>query len=61
MDATVNELSDTMVFSFPTIRLYKKGDNSQAEYNGERTVEGVDKFLKTDGVYGEAAPDHDEL
>ena len=61
MDATVNELSHTRVRSFPTIRLYKKGDNEAEEYNGERTLEGITKFLTTDGVYGKAAPDHDEL
>jgi protein disulfide-isomerase A1 len=27
MDATVNELEDTKIQSFPTIKLYKKGDN----------------------------------
>ena len=25
------------------------------------TLEGLKKFLDTDGVYGKAAPDHDEL
>ena len=25
------------------------------------TQEGITKFLETDGVYGKAAPDHDEL
>jgi hypothetical protein len=34
---------------------------TKAEYNGERTVGGVSKFLETDGLYGLAAPDHDEL
>jgi len=61
MDATKNELSHTIVRSFPTIRLYKKGRShpytEYKEYNGERTMEGVKKFLDTDGVYGEAAPD----
>ena len=33
----------------------------QSEYNGERTVEGITKFIETDGIYGMAAPDHDEL
>ena len=33
----------------------------QSEYNGERTVEGIAKFIETDGVFGMAAPDHDEL
>ena len=67
MDATVNELSHTRVRSFPTIRLYKKESKDVAEYNGERTLEGLTKFLKSDGVYGMAAPDepepapHDEL
>ena len=32
-------------------------DGTEAEYNGERTVEGLTKFLNTDGVYGMAAPD----
>ena len=40
MDATKNELSHTIVRSFPTIRLYKKGRSSPfsewTEYNGER-------------------------
>lgn len=61
MDATVNEMPHTRVRSFPTIRMYKKESNEQVEYNGERTLEGIIKFLDTDGVYGQAAPDHDEL
>eukprot|EP00093_Oithona_nana_P012966 12966.XXX_358204_361378_1 [CDS] Oithona nana genome sequencing. len=62
MDATINELPHSRVRSFPTIRLYKKGDDKeQVEYNGERTLEGIKKFLETDGEYGKAAPDHDEL
>ena len=36
IDATANELPHTRVRSFPTIKLYKKGDNEAAEYNGER-------------------------
>ena len=27
------------------------------EYNGERTLEGMSKFIETGGVYGQAAPD----
>ena len=68
IDATVNEVEGVpAVHSFPTIKLYRE-DRSEAEYNGERTVEGLSKFIKTDGVYGLAAPDdteppkkHDEL
>ena len=40
MDATLNELSHTIVRSFPTIRLYRKGRShpysEYKEYNGER-------------------------
>ncbi|ODM96088.1 Protein disulfide-isomerase [Orchesella cincta] len=57
MDATVNELEHTKINSFPTLKLYKKGDNKIVEYNGERTLEGLAKFLETDGSYGQAAPD----
>ena len=38
IDATANELPHTKVRSFPTIKLYKKGDNEAAEYNGEREL-----------------------
>eukprot|EP00095_Tigriopus_kingsejongensis_P002545 maker-scaffold344_size201325-snap-gene-1.23 protein:Tk02545 transcript:maker-scaffold344_size201325-snap-gene-1.23-mRNA-1 annotation:"Calsequestrin-1 precursor " len=61
MDSTTNELSHTKVRSFPTIKLFKKGDNEAVEYNGERTLEGITKFLASGGEYGKAAPDHDEL
>ena len=57
IDATVNEVPGLpAVHTFPTIKLYRT-DGTEAEYNGERTVEGLSKFLKTDGVYGMAAPD----
>ena len=60
IDATVNEVPGLpAVHTFPTIKLYRR-DGSTAEYNGERTVEGLSKFIKTDGVYGLAAPDGDE-
>jgi len=61
IDATVNEVEGSeKINSFPTIKLHRK-DGSQAEYNGVRTVEGISKFIESDGVFGMAAPDHDEL
>lgn len=57
VDATGNELEHTKVNSFPTIKLYKKGTNQVIEYNGERTLDGLSRFLETDGEYGRAAPD----
>ncbi|XP_074034328.1 protein disulfide isomerase [Leptinotarsa decemlineata] len=59
MDATVNELEFTKVTSFPTLKLYKKGDNQVVEYNGPRTFEGLTKFLESGGEDG-AGPDLEE-
>lgn len=50
IDATANELEHTKITSFPTIKLYKKGDNGVVDYNGERTLEGFTKFLETGGL-----------
>lgn len=50
MDATANELEHTKISSFPTLKLYRKGDNSVVDYNGERTLEAMAKFLETGGV-----------
>ncbi|KAG8231692.1 hypothetical protein J437_LFUL007467 [Ladona fulva] len=54
MDATVNELEHTKISNFPTIKLYSKGDNKAIDYYGERTLDGLTKFLETGGVYGRA-------
>lgn len=54
MDATANELEHTKIVSFPTIKLYTK-DNQVIEYNGERTLEGLTKFIESGGEYGKAA------
>lgn len=50
MDATANELEHTKITSFPTIKLYKKGDNAIVDYSGERTLEGFTKFLESGGL-----------
>lgn len=57
MDAASNELEHTRINSYPTIKLYKKETNEAVEYNGERTLEGLSKFIETNGDYGRAAPD----
>lgn len=57
MDAASNELETIKINSYPTIKLFKKETNEAVEYNGERTVEDLSKFLETNGEYGRAAPD----
>merc|ERR1739847_232275 len=54
MDSTANELEDIKIQGFPTIKLFKKGDNKVVDYNGERTLEGFSKFLESDGMDGPA-------
>lgn len=50
MDATANELEHTKIQSFPTLKYYKKGDNAVVDFNGERTLEGLTKFLESGGL-----------
>jgi len=51
IDSTINELEHTKINSFPTIKLYKK-DNSVVDYNGERTLDGLMKFVESEGKEG---------
>ncbi|KAL0822363.1 hypothetical protein ABMA28_004457 [Loxostege sticticalis] len=55
IDATANELEHTKITSFPTIKLYTK-DNQVRDYNGERTLAALTKFVETDGVEAEPTP-----
>lgn len=52
IDATVNELEHTKIQSFPTIKLYKKTDNEVVDFKGERTLEGMSKFIESGGSDG---------
>jgi len=61
MDSTANELENVKVQGFPTIKLFKKGDNTMIDYNGQRTLEGFKKFLDSDGVDGAAADDEEDM
>lgn len=49
IDSTANELEHTKITSFPTLKFYKKGDNAAVDYNGERTLEGLVKFVDNGG------------
>jgi len=59
MDSTVNELDDVKVRSFPTIKLFPKNSDQVVDYNGERTLEAMIRFVESDGVDGGAAPGSD--
>ena len=49
MDATENEVESVHITGFPTIKFYpgNKKDKSPIDFNGERTTEGIIKFIKT--------------
>jgi len=50
MDATANELEHTKISSFPTIKLFRKGDNKVIDYSLDRTFDDFVKFLDAGGV-----------
>lgn len=54
MDATENELETIKVINYPTITLFKKETNEAVQYDGERTLAGLSKFIESDGAYGRA-------
>merc|ERR1712001_517730 len=59
MDSTANELETVKIQGFPTIK-YFMADGKVIDYNGERTLEGLEKFLESDGKEGAGVPEDDE-
>ena len=52
MDATENEIESVEITGFPTIKFYpgNKKDKKPMDYNGERTMDGIIKYLQTNCV-----------
>ncbi|CAF1081329.1 unnamed protein product [Adineta steineri] len=57
MDATANELEDIKIQSFPTIKLFPKDSDEVIDYHGERTLEGLTKFVDSNGKEAGKIPD----
>jgi len=49
LDSTANELEDIKVQSFPTIKLFPKGSDEVIDYQGERTLEALTRFIDSNG------------
>jgi len=60
MDSTANELETVKVQGFPTLKYFMAGDNKVVDYNGERTLEGLKKFLESGGKDGAGVPEDEE-
>ncbi len=57
IDWTANEVYNVKVQSFPTIKLFPAGSSNVVEYTGERTLEGLSKFLDSGGKEGAGLSD----
>jgi len=49
MDSTANELEDVKIHGFPTIKLFPKGSGAPVDYQGERTLEALTRFIDSRG------------
>eukprot|EP00127_Corallochytrium_limacisporum_P007375 Clim_evm12s249 gene=Clim_evmTU12s249 len=47
VDATENEFEDVAIRGFPTLKFWPAGSDSAMDYNGDRTLEELISFLKT--------------
>ncbi|XP_061175236.1 protein disulfide-isomerase-like isoform X2 [Saccostrea echinata] len=57
MDSTANEVEQVKVQSFPTLKFFPKGSQDIVDYNGERTLEALTKFVESGGKEGAGEPD----
>lgn len=57
MDSTANEVEQVKVQSFPTLKFFPKGSQQVVDYNGERTLEALAKFVESGGKDGAGEPE----
>ena len=52
IDATENEVESVNISGFPTVKFYpgNKKDKAPLDYNGDRSVEDIIKFIKTNAA-----------
>uniref|UniRef100_A0A8W8ICH5 Thioredoxin domain-containing protein n=1 Tax=Magallana gigas TaxID=29159 RepID=A0A8W8ICH5_MAGGI len=60
MDSTANEVEQVKVQSFPTLKFFPKGSQQVVDYNGERTLEALAKFVESGGKDGAGEPEEPE-
>jgi len=60
MDSTANEIEEVKVQSFPTLKYFPKDSDEVVDYNGERTLEAMAKFIESGGKEGAGAPEEEE-
>merc|ERR1712012_1063847 len=60
IDATKNELEHIRIRAFPTVKLFLKQIDNAKDYNGERTVDGLVRFIESNGMDGGAVDIDDD-
>nr|CAX69781.1 ER calcistorin [Schistosoma japonicum] len=61
MDATVNEVEDLRVTSFPTLKFYPKNSDEVIDYTGDRSFEALKKFVESGGKSSETTKEEDQI